>query len=194
MKLKELLVQELPKFGGWPDECVFAAYRNGFVHYYIDDHGVMRPKPFYLTRLAILPDDYIDAIVTREQYEAALAAAQKVEWDGVALPPVGSNIEARFEGDWVEVTVAYSGCPESHGDASTWNEALVFNRVTTRPFWADEFRPIRSEADKKRKETIDLMDKRFKEVLAAGSTEAMAIFATVYDTILAGKIPSGHIE
>lgn len=94
-----------------------------------------------------------------EKYHVISAAwkFEPVEWDGEGLPPVGCRVEANYGGEWVEATVAYTERPEAHADAVAWREALVFDCKTTRPFWADEFRPIRSEADKKRDESIKAM-------------------------------------
>ncbi|CAH5464586.1 hypothetical protein AI2941V1_0282, partial [Enterobacter cloacae] len=119
--------------------------------------------PPSLTETLIAPRDFDSyEIVTREQYEAALAAS-KTEWDGEGFPPVGSRVEANYGGEWVEATVAYTDRPEGHSDAVAWKEALVFDCKTTRPFWADEFRPIRSEADKKRDSIISMIEKAYKD-------------------------------
>ena len=115
----------------------------------------------------------------------------KVEWDGVGMPPIGIEFEMSYRNnnDWKKCVLI------AHGE-----EQIIYKYDGKLEFSGHrsnyQFRPIpiRSEADKKRKETINLMDKRFKEVLAAGSTEAMAIFATVYDTVAAGEIPGTNVE
>lgn len=186
MKLKELLVQELPKCGGWPDgiEAIEQSV-DGFIF------DSLRPgnKPLFYGRKFKVTDNWRSAIVTSKQYEAALAASQKVEWDGAGLPPVGIEVESAQPGkiNWTEFKVI---AVDSGAVFGFWSNGVASALDADR--WL--LRPIRSEADKKRKETIDLMDKRFNEILAAGSTEAMAIFATVYDTIAAGKIPGVRIE
>ena len=200
MKLIDILVQELPKRGGWIKghyQC--AQDKNGEVCFYTkgkihlvrygmwsipeDSEATHDGKSRVATSLA---DDYAETIITREQYKAALAGS-KPEWDGEGLPPVGSNVEALFEGEWVEVTVAYCDCPKPQWDASVWSEALVFNRITTRPFWADEFRPIRSEEEKKRDEAIAAL-KKFKPQLVG------ELAGYLYDDIAAGKIPHIRID
>lgn len=185
MKLKELLVQVLPEFGGWPDGVKeIAQHKDGslFDLECVDGEVLLDGLRFDLS------DDAFTETVTREQYESALAASQKVEWNGAGLPPVSCECEAKqfAQINWSKFKVVAVNSGAVFG---FWDNGVASALDSDR--W--EFRPIRSEADKKRKETIDLMDKRFKEVLAAGSTEAMAIFATVYDTILAGKIPSGSV-
>lgn len=173
MKLIDILVQELPKHGGWPegvneieqDDCGQLIDMSQDTNYYSD---------FKLE----LCDGWEKAVVTREQYEKALSASQP-QWNGDGLPPVGCRVEANYGGEWVEATVAYTDRPDTHGDAVSWKEALVFDCKTTRPFWSDEFRPIRSEEDKKRDEALN----------------AMAAYCTPEDlctAIFAGKIP--HIQ
>lgn len=114
---------------------------------------------------------------------AAIASASKQEWDGEGLPPAGCRVEAKYGGEWVEATVAYAGWPDTHSNAIAWNEALVFNCETTRPFWADEFRPIRSEADKKKQETIFAIAE-----LCRGSASNGHSAELIYDAIKSGKI------
>lgn len=203
MTLLELLVKELPKRGGWPEGAHYAAQDDDGSIYTFErapeiDCGEWidadDSSPAFVSKIGCfnLASDQHEAIITRQQYEAALAASQKVEWDGSYPIKPGTDVEVHFDGDdsrvWTEFRVEYM-----RGDVVV----LYDYHCDDVGAYSNEclnFRPIRCEADKKRKETIDLMDKRFKEVLAAGSTEAMAIFATVYDTIAAGKIPSGHIE
>jgi len=128
--------------------------------------------------------------LTEQEYEAALAAS-KPEWDGEGLPPVGCRVEANYGGEWVEATVAYTDRPDTHGDAAAWKEALVFDCKTTRHFWADEFRPIRSELDKNREEAIEgiasIIDYR-------KGCSAKPLAKWIFDEIAAGKIPHIRID
>ncbi|HID7507809.1 TPA: hypothetical protein ACXHW4_001632 [Enterobacter hormaechei] len=181
MKLIDILVEELPKRGGWPEGSTRCMQTDGLYVTFPDigDHCDFVAK--------CMAEGV--RIATREQYEIALADS-KPKWDGVGLPPVGSNVEARFEGGWVEVTVAYNDCPESQSDESVWNEALVFNRITTRPFWADEFRPIRSKADKKRDEIILQMS----HSLRANGAVTEEQLCRLYSDIASGYIPHIHID
>lgn len=69
-----------------------------------------------------------------------------VEWDGEGLPPVGTICEAKIPRsitgwEWREVKVVESGIPGAE------KEALVYDLETTFPSWADEFRPLRTEAE-----------------------------------------------
>ena len=122
MTLLELLRQELPKRGGWPegaDYCVQHAHDLGFC-WIIFNKGVIsrasadaegmwdldwnfsRDRDFCAHELA---SDHATAIVTREQYEAT-------SWDGKSLPPVGAECEymkhTRNTGNnWSKGTVKY---------------------------------------------------------------------------------------
>ncbi|GJL37859.1 hypothetical protein TUM17576_46790 [Enterobacter hormaechei] len=184
MKLIDLLVQELPKRGGWPDGYdVVSTNGYGAVWAYKTKCCIAGRELYFHSTT--------EGHVTRDQYETALAASQKVEWDGVGLPPIGCECltHAKPQGnEWCECKIL------AHTKFGGYDCAVFQTKETVSCSSAPHFRPIRSEADKKRKETIDLMDKRFKEVLAAGSTEAMAIFAAVYDTIAAGEMPGSNIE
>ncbi|MEN0626668.1 hypothetical protein AAIG33_04405 [Phytobacter ursingii] len=192
MKLIDLLVQELPKRGGWPVDNASGLYL------FLEKNNITFEFDF---DCAYFKNQHGDT-VNRAQYEAALAASQKVEWDGIGIPRVGCECELSNAVEFY-----------THAGSTDFDEGTIVVVGGTVNFGLGNFvavkvkgtncitdinpcflRPIRSEADKKRKETIDLMDKRFKEVLAAGSTEAMAIFATVYDTIAAGEMPGANIE
>jgi hypothetical protein len=93
MTLLELLRQELPKRGGWPEGVNFIAQEEGgstwsFVNEPIkdkDDEWMDSSTTGYHGRFGDLPEasDHATAIVTREQYG----------WDGTGLPPVGVDVE-----------------------------------------------------------------------------------------------------
>lgn len=100
MTLLELLRQELPKRGGWPEGAVKAT-SYGFipgVHFWDDNE--LRVDYSDLTTRALG-----EGLVTREQYEAT-------SWDGVGLPPIGIECEymkhTRSTGNnWSKGTVKY---------------------------------------------------------------------------------------
>ncbi|EFO3078324.1 hypothetical protein DQ245_19860 [Escherichia coli] len=93
MKLIDLLVKELPKCGGWPD---------GMSYCYLPSVNLMAPcatfafgsdlkKDTFFGRnfcceielpIGDLDSDEYQSVVTREQYESALIASQKVEFNG----------------------------------------------------------------------------------------------------------------
>lgn len=115
MKLIDLLVQELPKRGGWPEGAVAVTQdndgavcawvfhdpsHNGYGWLHRSGRGLCR----YWCGIDGLPlaDDSSKSIVTRYQYEAALAASEGwVEWGGGECPvEEGTLVDVRFrDGD-----------------------------------------------------------------------------------------------
>ncbi|EOV9704464.1 hypothetical protein ACN5L6_003472 [Cronobacter dublinensis] len=191
MKLIDLLVQELPKHGGWPE---------GVYHAWCDPDGEIRfrngnCKPdFY-------PESEVDIqyrvpnssheddplyIVTPEQYEAALAAAQQPVWDGEGFPPVGCECEALYntiDSVWFKVRVL---AHDSDRVVGRWVEGHkqgeVFDYSSLK-----SFRPIRSESDKRRDEAIAALKKLKPQLVGE-------LAGYLYDEIAAGKIPHISIE
>lgn len=107
------------------------------------------------------------------------------EWNGEGLPPVGTVCMANLANGWTDVKVAYIG------DEGGWREALVFEIKSTKPAWADEFRPLRTEAERKRddaKKAISELRDRDGYKLAA------CMIDPIYDAIAAGKIPGVKLE
>ena len=145
MTLLELLVKELPKRVGWPDEAHDLRFTT--MKFIADCAG---NEYFHIADIHRLSLTERQKFITREQYEAAIAAQQPA-WNGEGLPPVGSKVESFINGDWRLVKVVYVG--ETGGEY----EALVFDVKTTKPAWSDQFRPIRTEADRKRGEAIDAL-------------------------------------
>lgn len=137
MKLIDLLVQELPKRGGWPKNANEVP-ESANVSWGVPPWGC-NPMAFCMAS---------HEIVTKEQYEAALSAEQHPVWDGEGLPPVGTKCEFKCAtGVWSEVeitAIARNGLcfVEPGKDGENY---VAFSR---------EFRPIRSEADKNRDDAI----------------------------------------
>jgi hypothetical protein len=269
MKLIDLLVKELPRRGGWPEvalnatqdkdgEVCFSSSATPEFGYAAWEGGNWCGNEFHTIRAT----DYDTAIITRAQYEAALAASdgwiewhggecpvdsdaivevkyrtpspyqfnndragdftwshdgfggdiiayrlhnheinprtnddrleqdlnecigQSVvtEWNGDGLPPVGTICMANLANGWTDVKVAYIG------DEVGLREALVFEIKTTRPAWADEFRPLRTEAEKARESAINDI------ALLIGRGTFFQDAERIYDAIAAGKIPGVKLE
>ncbi|MBJ9865575.1 hypothetical protein, partial [Citrobacter amalonaticus] len=110
--------------------------------------------PPALSETLISPHDF-DAfdIVTREQYEAALAAS-KTEWNGEGLPPVGC--ECQYETNGYGIKKVRVECITKDGIAFTWlGEDPRFRGLDCiNTSQSHRFRPIRSEVDKKKEEAI----------------------------------------
>lgn len=184
MKLIDLLLQELPKRGGWPDGCLLVIKNKE------EDYLRFRFKDRDLNCAPGI-SFYGYGVVKKEEYESALAASKQVEWDGVGLPPVGCECEAMMSAvdgkkwQWRKVKVALSGIPSAE------KECLVYDIETTRPAWVDEFRPIRTEAERNREEAIKAL--QLDEVrTGVFITEAEA--TAIYDAIAAGEIPGVKLE
>lgn len=178
MTLLELLVQELPKRGGWPDE-----------NYKFGNYALVQGHQGAIYRagggdfLCTLEkaDDWEVAEVSRVQYEAALAASQNVEWDGTGLPPIGIEFEMSYRDndDWKKCVLI------AHGE-----EQIIYKYDGETEFSGHrsnyQFRPtpIRSEADKKRDGIID----------ALANFTLRGDAGDIYRAIVAGKIPGVRIE
>lgn len=181
-ELLERLVSDLPGLGGWPkwaDECIL--HRGSCKAMFYDGAGRFQDYPSF-PDIKFKEEALVERIVYREMYEAALAASNP-EWDGEGLPPMGCEFEFRTNVN------------------SSWKRGVMCVVDYTNPFNAVvddqcgiyrthelEFRPIRSEADKKRDEAIDTMEAIFIEATANGANGQRAVFTAVYDAIKSGKI------
>lgn len=112
MKLIDILVEELPKLGGWPEDVGAITqdsdrsinnYRTA-VGLETNECGTWRYSLAWQCYLlssddvSSLADDYATAIITREQYEAALAAKNDgwIEWCGGECPvPCGTAVDVK---------------------------------------------------------------------------------------------------
>lgn len=197
MKLIELLVQKL---GGWPIDKKHHAFiaqdNDGDLWAFPSapsmnsgrgDWEVNSGDGCYLFNLEVA-DDNKEAVITRKQYEAALVAS-KTEWDGEGLPPVGCECEGKqlAQLNWNKLKVV---AIENGHVFGFWNDN-VSTGLDSR-LW--EFRPIRSEVDKKKeaaaKGLIEYLDKE-TDIDNVFSIKDVIGF---YDAIAAGKIPHIRID
>ncbi|EPX7401122.1 hypothetical protein ACW2AR_003942 [Cronobacter sakazakii] len=193
MKLIDLLVQELPKRGGWPDG-VKAIEQNPYGCLF---NSVYPRQPFLFDCEKFeISDDWKAAIVTREQYEEALAAAQQPVWDGNGLPPVGAEVEVRYRhatnAEWVFFRCVAVDCETAFGWTGKEPVGLSVSDY--------EFRPIRSEADKNRVAVVTALAKAGGDVhfeygrkTIDGELSAPGWYE-LYDKIAAGEIAGIRIE
>lgn len=176
MKLIDLLVRELHKRGGWNENWMTITQDsdgylccwkyddpkyNGFGWGHISGKGLS--GYFRFDDDDGLSCDNAESIVTRDQYEAALAASQKVEWSGDGLPPVWCECEWQDKNtkQWEPVKVVY---------ASEWVTVIrEINKekgddlveIAIENYGDDarlKFRPLSSEADKKRDDRATAID------------------------------------
>ena len=173
MKLIDILVQELPKRGGWPD---------GIEEIWQDYDKLIRAGAFGWFHDVLSEDhrrQHYDAHVkvNRKQYEAALAASKVPVWDGEGAPPVGCRCERNYYDrsgdDWREVTILFWGrrvaVVEANGKEAVANSS------------SGNFRPIRPEAERKREETVNAIQQKL-----ICRNEVAVDF---YEYLAAGKIP-----
>ena len=89
MKLIDILVEELHKRGWWPDGAVECYWHRGFdVAHFYDSLRNEVPNPIYIRGASLCGGDSYGVVITREQYEAALAAKNDglIEWGGGKIP------------------------------------------------------------------------------------------------------------
>lgn len=224
MKLIDILVEELPKRGGWPAEALFAMQdyeglvkfsksREKIYHDYSSGHvwcseggyaWITNGYPFEGCFKVRVAKDNETAFISREQYEAALAAS-KQGWNGEGMPPIGSKVSffynERYDyhkeiipehGQELEV-VAHKTTTDGHDVAVCyWDKSGGGMAVCLVP---GSLLPISSEADKKRDSAIaNLTDAICGEVPDTWMATAANYAARAYDAIEAGKIPGIRIE
>ncbi|WP_312465769.1 hypothetical protein [Atlantibacter hermannii] len=185
MKLIDILVQELPKHGGWP-EGVNEIEQDGCGQL-ID---MSQDTNYYSDFKLELCDGWEKAVVTREKYEKALSAIQP-QWNGEGMPPVGCECEALFDSgssQWCRAKII------GHDDGRVvgrWIEGPKAYEILDYSSPHGAFRPIRSASEKNREEAITrLQVESQSEHWQAPISASQAI--NIYDAIAAGKIP--HIQ
>lgn len=186
MKLIDILVRELPKRGGWPFNITAAVQdSSGYVYQAGGGNHMFHSE---------LADDWMMAEIPREQYEAALAAS-KPEWDGEGLPPVGCECE--YETNGYGIKKVRVECITTDGIAFTWlGEDPRFSGLDCiNTSQSHRFRPIRSEADKKKEEAIKaIFDTlaQYDNLKGCHTYEGKADY--MFSAIAAGKIPHIRID
>ena len=168
MTLLELLRQELPKRGGWPEGTDYAVqdgdgsndikfgagepsvqYECGGVWHNTErsDWGICTSES-YICDIATLADDHATAIVTREQYEAT-------GWGGEGLPPVGMEIEYKFAKTNYRTDFS-RGRILAYGMHNVFMEHWSSKNEFIQPLDKIEFRPLRTEAERAIDEMVRL--------------------------------------
>lgn len=102
MKLIDLLVQELPKRGGWPEGAIECCrhYGTNSIDFYDetgncdDDCYLKYGKDFAKDCIyEEASESHHLQSISRSEYESAFAASQKLVWNGEGVPPVGCECE-----------------------------------------------------------------------------------------------------
>lgn len=209
MTLLEFLVQELPKRGGWPagaSICERFLHESNIEFYdekgnWPEDCGINYGLSF--AEKLVQPRRYgkglCTEVVKKEEYEAALAASKRPEWNGKDLPPVGCECElsnaVEFytnigSVDFEEGTIVVVG-----GVVDFGMPGFVAVKVKGSNCITDVnscfLRPIRTEAERKREE-VGLALYHAINWNAEGELvgpSRMEDYRKAYDAIAAGKIP-----
>ena len=181
MKLIDLLVRELPKHGGWPDGVsILEQHSKGQVFEIESDYC----SDFRFEKA----DDWIVGTVTSDQYQSALAASHRVEWSGDGLPPIGCACEMQdSKGAWLPVDIIAKNDGFTFGWSYDYRIVLFGDK-------ADEFRPLRTEAERKRDEAAKAMARHANDDKNRGFDAGLRNCLSIYDAIAAGKIPGVKLE
>ncbi|HDR2841077.1 TPA: hypothetical protein QCK47_004461 [Salmonella enterica subsp. enterica serovar Derby] len=200
MKLIDLLVQELPKRGGWPQNALSITQDNdgslcvwdtNDPHYdgFSWKHHTGNSLIYFWCGGEDMPlsSNHKESIVTYWQYKAALAASQKPAWNGEGLPPSGVECEARLrcnDGEWFFFRCVGVDCGVAFGWAG--KEAVTLGKGSY------EFRPLRTESEKKRDAFINAVLDDMRVIPCDLSLRDEV--AVIYDAIAAGKIPGVKLD
>lgn len=203
MKLIDLLVQELPKRGGWPDgvDSIHQDY-DGEIYAWTGS------SPKLLFRTGIIADncrpygldESIENMVTRNQYKSVFALSQKQAWNGEGLPPVGAKVEffinpkLGYRNYWIpdagtEMEVVAHKTTTDGNDVAVcyWDED---GAGMSRCFVPKSLKPLRTEAERKRDAAIEAMQREADE----GNNWIYSEYEIIYDAIAAGKIPGVKLD
>lgn len=200
MKLIDLLVQELPKRGGWPEgvthigqdydrELMFYGRGRAMTGIFLDELAIDHRK-------CGVSGAGSSSKITQEQYESALAESQKPAWNGEDLPPVGCECEyLDNNGKWYPVIIKYasdqlvviSGVTKILGVEQ--GTEIAKDIIIDKP----QFRTLRSEADKKRDAAVEAIDYWLPGCIPDTPNEFYHA-KKIYDAIAAGKIPGVKLE
>lgn len=199
MKLIDLLVQELPKRGGWPhnalsitqdDDGSLCVWDTNDPHYdgFSWKHHAVNSLVYFWYGEGVMPlsSDHKESIVTYWQYKAALSASQKPTWNGEGLPPVGMHCKI-VDHDGV---LMYGQGESGEVIAHVENTAVIRMSYGLGCFEARYLRPIRTEAEMKRDAAIEAMQREDGE----GNNWIYSEYEIIYDAIAAGKIPGVKLE
>lgn len=197
MKLIDLLVQELPKRGGWPEGALSITQDNdGWLcvwdtndpHYdglSWKHHTGNSLMYFWHGEWAMpLASDHKESIVTYWQYKAALAASQKPSWNGEGVPPVGCECECQFLDAWHVCKVLFVGAEVIVGVIDGSERAFSVNHT--------KFRPLRTESERKHEAVLKSICAVLEMVAQDFKREDEA--KLIYEAIAAGKIPGVKLD
>lgn len=194
MKLIDLLVQELPKRGGWPNGAVECCrhYGTNSIDFY-DETGNWDDDCYLRYGKDFAKDCVYEETsgshrlqsISRSEYESALAASKKPAWDGEGVPPVGCECEYISNGtSWGKVKVI--GLDGEKIVIRPSGE--IYYAIT--PSNKDVFIPFRTEEEKKR----DIVVGAIKELFKCSNDPSVDDATLIFNAIAAGKIPGVKLD
>lgn len=193
MKLIDLLVQELPKLGGWPDGAEYARVSYFGVGKILVDFRFPDAYGELSYCIGVIARNLIDTgtdvdyhMIRRDSYESALAESQKPAWNGEGLPPVGCECEVSVNGGRSWCT--YRAINEKNGvrliEVGDLTEEFQNNN------WI--FRPLRTESERKHEAVLESICAVLEMVAQDYKREDEA--KLIYEAIAAGKIPGVKLD
>lgn len=203
MKLIDLLVQELPKRGGWPhnalsitqdDDGSLCVWDTNDPHYdgFSWKHHTGNSLVYYWHGIEDVPlsCDHRESIVTYWQYKAALAESQKPAWNGEGVPPVGCECEYSLNrgSTWWKCKIDYIVGTQGVVMLCDTFEGVQYVPLSS---YGDslKFRPIRTEAERKRDDAKHAIAELCRSSASNGHAADL-----ICDAIAAGKIPGVKLE
>lgn len=205
MKLIDLLVQELPKRGGWP-KLVSRIHQD----HDGDVYGWTGLSSKLLFNINIIADDCrpygldesIENMVTHSQYESALALSRKPAWNGEGLPTVGAKVEffinpkLRYRNAWIpdagtEMEVVAHKTTTDGNDVAVcyWDEGGAGRSCC---FVPESLKPLRTEAEMKHEAVLESICAVLEMVAQDYKRKDEA--KLIYEAIAAGKIPGVKLD
>ncbi len=161
-------------------------------------------KPFFV--LTKEPSDYLapawkGIMADGEKYHVIESAweFEPIEWSGEGIPPVGIDIEYRFPNARYRSDFS-RGKVLAYGAEKVFMEHWSSKNEFIQPLDNIEFRPLRSEADKKRENGVLSLAKaagampfRYGETLSDGELLGSSWYE-LYDKIAAGEVAGIRID
>lgn len=212
MKLIDLLVQELPKRGGWPDGaeyCHLTQYDRHcltivFSHKQVGtgNNSTISKEEMVFSGIGYLGDTLYGCIVTAKEYESALSASKKPTWNGEGIPPVGAKVEffinpkLGYSNNWIpdagtEMEVVAHKTTTDGNDVAVcyWDDGGAGRSCC---FIPESLKPLRTEAERKRDAFINAVLDDMRVIPCDLSLRDEV--AVIYDAIAAGKIPGVKLD
>ena len=118
--------------------------------------------------------------VTRKQWQSALAAKNQPAWNGEGLPPVGCDCEVKRALEWLPCKIVF---------ISDFHVIVQAKEEICWQTQACQFRPLRTEAERKREEFAKFLCEYLDDLNDWDSPVGKIHALAIHDAIAAGKIP-----